>query len=218
MEVDGEGSHNQENNNANGAARPAAAASAAATGGGAEGPDMSTYILHAVLVHSGDNHGGHYVVFINPRGDGKWCKFDDDVVSCCTEGEAIRNNFGGNDDEVGSRQSTNAYMLVYIRKSALKEVLCEVRETDIPEAMAERLNEEKKLEIARRKEKSEAHLYMNIRILVEDDFVGHQGNDLYDQDKVVYKEVRVKKADTLRDVIQQLSQQLRPPADLAAES
>lgn len=29
------------------------------------------YILHAVLVHSGDNHGGHYVVYINPKGDGK---------------------------------------------------------------------------------------------------------------------------------------------------
>lgn len=29
------------------------------------------YTLHAVLVHSGDNHGGHYVVFINPKGDGK---------------------------------------------------------------------------------------------------------------------------------------------------
>lgn len=29
------------------------------------------YTLHAVLVHSGDNHGGHYVVFINPAGDGK---------------------------------------------------------------------------------------------------------------------------------------------------
>ena len=26
------------------------------------------YVLHAVLVHSGDNHGGHYVVFINPLG------------------------------------------------------------------------------------------------------------------------------------------------------
>lgn len=24
-----------------------------------------TYLLHAVLVHSGDFHGGHYVVFIN---------------------------------------------------------------------------------------------------------------------------------------------------------
>lgn len=36
-------------------------------------PDATpaTYILHAVLVHSGDNHGGHYVVFINPKGDGR---------------------------------------------------------------------------------------------------------------------------------------------------
>merc|ERR1712223_1158005 len=42
------------------------------------------YVLHAVLVHSGDNHGGHYVVFINPLGNGHWCKFDDDVVSRCT--------------------------------------------------------------------------------------------------------------------------------------
>ena len=33
--------------------------------------NAATYILHAVLVHSGDNHGGHYVVFINPKGDGK---------------------------------------------------------------------------------------------------------------------------------------------------
>ena len=31
----------------------------------------ATYVLHAVLVHSGDNHGGHYVVFINPKGDGR---------------------------------------------------------------------------------------------------------------------------------------------------
>jgi uncharacterized UBP type Zn finger protein len=33
--------------------------------------DVAVYILHAVLVHSGDNHGGHYVVYINPKGDGK---------------------------------------------------------------------------------------------------------------------------------------------------
>ena len=32
---------------------------------------LANYILHAVLVHSGDNHGGHYVVYINPKGDGK---------------------------------------------------------------------------------------------------------------------------------------------------
>lgn len=36
-----------------------------------EEPTHANYTLHAVLVHSGDNHGGHYVVFINPAGDGK---------------------------------------------------------------------------------------------------------------------------------------------------
>ena len=27
----------------------------------------ANYILHAVLVHSGDNYGGHYVAYINPK-------------------------------------------------------------------------------------------------------------------------------------------------------
>ena len=34
-----------------------------------EGPPL--YALHAVMVHSGDNHGGHYVAYINPKMDGK---------------------------------------------------------------------------------------------------------------------------------------------------
>lgn len=37
--------------------------------------DPANYILHAVLVHSGDNHGGHYVVYLNPKGEGKVCVF-----------------------------------------------------------------------------------------------------------------------------------------------
>lgn len=34
-------------------------------------PTPAEYILLAVLVHSGDNYGGHYVVYINPQGKGK---------------------------------------------------------------------------------------------------------------------------------------------------
>lgn len=41
----------------------------------------ANYVLHAVLVHSGDNHGGHYVVYINPKGDGKVCyKYDYEAI------------------------------------------------------------------------------------------------------------------------------------------
>ncbi len=29
------------------------------------------FALFAVLVHSGDNHGGHYVAYISPKLDGK---------------------------------------------------------------------------------------------------------------------------------------------------
>lgn len=51
----------------------------------------------------------------------QWCKFDDDVVSKCTHKEAIDRNFGGHDDDISAKHSTNAYMLVYIRESALGE-------------------------------------------------------------------------------------------------
>lgn len=61
-------------------------------------------------------------------GDGKWCKFDDDVVSRCTKQEAIEHNYGGHDEDMNMtvKHCTNAYMLVYIRDSELNNVLQEV--------------------------------------------------------------------------------------------
>lgn len=122
------------------AATTAAATNAAAAGAAAPAPlakppsaptpppepvDKADYTLHAVLVHSGDNHGGHYVVYINPTGDGRWCKFDDDVVSRCTKDEAIAHNYGGVDDDITlhAKHCSSAYMLVYIRDSAMPTIL-----------------------------------------------------------------------------------------------
>ncbi|XP_054155064.1 ubiquitin carboxyl-terminal hydrolase 7-like [Oppia nitens] len=171
----------------------------------------ANYTLHAVLVHSGDNHGGHYVVFINPKGDGKWCKFDDDVVSRCTKMEAIDHNFGGNDEDVTVKHCTNAYMLVYIRDSVINEVLQMVTEEDIPEQLIERLHEEKRQETLRRKERNEAHLFMNINVFTEDSFMGHKGNDLYDPEKAIYKVFKVRKQNTLSEAIQLIAEQMKYP-------
>ena len=45
----------------------------------------------------------------------------------------------------------------------------------------------RKLEAQRRKERTEAHLYMNVNVVTEDHFSGHQGNDLFDPDRVNYR-------------------------------
>ncbi|XP_077591421.1 ubiquitin carboxyl-terminal hydrolase 7 isoform X2 [Stigmatopora nigra] len=182
--------------------------------------DPANYILHAVLVHSGDNHGGHYVVYLNPKGDGKvsvkepiWCKFDDDVVSRCTKEEAIEHNYGGHDDDLSVRHCTNAYMLVYIRESKLSEVLLPMTDVDIPQQLVERLQEEKRVEAQKRKERQEAHLYMQVQMVTEDQFCGHQGNDMYDEEKVKYTVFKVLKSSTLQEFVQNLSQTMGFPQE-----
>lgn len=173
------------------------------------GAPLAKYTLQAVLVHSGDNHGGHYVVFINPKGDGKWCKFDDDVVSKCSKIEAVDQNFGGNEDDVSVKHCTNAYMLVYIREDAMDTVSTE----DIPEHLVERFKEEKRQEALRRKERQDAHLYMTIHAYTEDSFMGHKGSDLFDIDKAPFKAFKVKKTLTIRETIASIAEQMNYPAN-----
>jgi len=78
----------------------------------------------------------------------QWCKFDDDVVSRCTKQEAVDHNYGGHDDDMNMtvKHCTNAYMLVYIRDSELKNVLQEVTEEDIPQEV--RLSSKKKQQVS----------------------------------------------------------------------
>ncbi|XP_021358377.1 ubiquitin carboxyl-terminal hydrolase 7-like isoform X1 [Mizuhopecten yessoensis] len=174
----------------------------------------ASYILHAVLVHSGDNHGGHYVVYINPKCDEKWCKFDDDVVSRCTKQEAVDKNFGGHDDEISVKHCTNAYMLVYIRESCINESLHVMSESDIPQCLIDRLAEERRMEVQKRKERTEAHLYMNVQVVTEDHFYGHQGNDLMDLEKANFsRKFKVKKTSSLLEFMEMLAENLKYPVN-----
>lgn len=113
-------------------------------------------------------------------------------MSRCTKEEAIEHNYGGHDDDLSVRHCTNAYMLVYIRESKLSEwclisasdfldisldyqiirrfssipgeVLQPMTDVDIPQQLVERLQEEKRVEAQKRKERQEAHLYMQVQV------------------------------------------------------
>ena len=70
------------------------------------------------------------------------------------------------------KHCTNAYMLVYIRDSGLRDVLQVTTERDIPRELVARLSEERRLEALKRKERNEAHLYMTVQLVTEDNFQG----------------------------------------------
>ncbi|XP_065899371.1 ubiquitin carboxyl-terminal hydrolase 7-like isoform X1 [Dysidea avara] len=188
------------------------------------------YTLQAVLVHSGDNYGGHYVACLNPKGDGKqWYKFDDDVVSKCLKRDAIDYNFGGVEDIAAMRSCTNAYMLVYIRKShmgrcsvcvvdlihqmIIVDILQEVTDDDISEYLVKRFEEEKRLDSIRRKERNEAHLYFQVEVYTEAHFQGHVGTDLVIMGEAKPLCFKVSKSSNLRDFKISLAKQMGYPVD-----
>ncbi|KAI1615479.1 ubiquitin thiolesterase [Exophiala viscosa] len=155
------------------------------------------YELHGVLVHSGDFNAGHYYAFLKPTKDGHFYKFDDDRVTRATMKEVLEENYGGEYANVanggpGQRQpymrgystkrSMNAYMLVYIRKSRVDQVLLGVQETDIPSHIERRISEEQTELARKKKEREEAHLYMNVGLITEKTFQSHHSFDLTNYD------------------------------------
>lgn len=100
-------------------------------------------------MHSGDLSGGHYFALIRPSKDDKWFRFDDDRVTPVSKKEVYEENYGDEplrdsktvapstvSSKINSarmmKKFTNAYMLVYIRKSKLDDILDPVVESDIP--------------------------------------------------------------------------------------
>ncbi|KAL2062656.1 hypothetical protein VTL71DRAFT_5728 [Oculimacula yallundae] len=157
----------------------------------ADGADKSeswVYQLHGVLVHHGDLNTGHYYAFIKPTKDGWFYKYDDDRVTKATLREVLEDNYGGEYIQPNGQvmkvrskpvlRQNSAYMLVYIRQSRVDDVLLPVTEEDIPSHLQKKLDEEAALREARKKEREEQHLYINIKVITDETFRQHGGTDL----------------------------------------
>lgn len=152
------------------------------------------YHLHGVLVHSGDLNAGHYYAFLKPEKNGDFFRFDDDRVTRATKHEAIEDNFGGDYGLNGmnggvkgqnpytrqwsTKRSNNAYMLVYIRESRLDQILLPPAEMEPPAHLPAKMQEERLMAEKRRKDREEAHLYMNVAVASEQSYRSHLGTDL----------------------------------------
>ncbi|EDV95916.1 ubiquitin carboxyl-terminal hydrolase 7 [Drosophila grimshawi] len=165
------------------------------------------YVLHAVLVHSGDIHGGHYVVFINPKADGRWYKFDDEIVTTCRKEEAIEHNYGGINDEIKFHsKSTNAYMLVYMRQSHLDRILIDIPQCEISSDLLERFDLERRIDMVCRKQHIEAHLHLTINIILEEHFEAHQKFRLFDTESMTaFKSFKLQRNLTVDNIVELLS-------------
>ncbi|KAG0168450.1 hypothetical protein DFQ28_003237 [Apophysomyces sp. BC1034] len=180
------------------------------------------YILHGVLVHSGDLSGGHYFAFVKPAKDGRWLKFDDDRVVPATMKEVLDENYG--DEQMPMRPAmrykrfTNAYMLVYIRESMINDVLPDVTKEDIPRHLIERIEEERQLREKRLKEREEQHLYMNITLISDKSFQANEGFDVvqFDEKNLANQAfvdiVRIPKNQTFGEFKNKLSESIDAPA------
>jgi ubiquitin carboxyl-terminal hydrolase 7 len=191
------------------------------------------YHLHGVLVHSGDLNAGHYYAFLKPTKDGHYYKFDDDRVTRATLREALEENFGGDYAQVNgntgqrnpytrawsAKRSMSAYMLVYIRETRLDQVLIDEKAVDPPKHLAERLAEERAAFERRKKEREEAHLYMDLAVASDEHFKAYQGFDIVpwkgDSEAPGSPKIyRVLRATTLGDFLKTVAGDLETEADL----
>ncbi|KAI9256173.1 hypothetical protein BY458DRAFT_519583 [Sporodiniella umbellata] len=149
------------------------------------------YVLHGVLVHSGDLTGGHYFAFVKPEKHGHWFKFDDDRVIPATLKEVLEENYGGEQQGAPGlnmrgrlmNRFTNAYMLVYVRESMIDEILAPVTNEDIPKHLITRIEEEKRILELKRKEKEEQMYYMKTFLATRESFQSNLGFDFTDFDE-----------------------------------
>lgn len=192
------------------------------------------FVLHGVLVHSGDISTGHYYTMIQPDANGLWYRFDDDRVIKATKTQVFEENFGKkklSDEELQTltkeeyqnyllARQTSAYMLVYIRKDMEETILKEVERSDVPKHVVSSIDEELEKREIRRKELEDMHLYANIHLHTQRNFIHASTHDLSPNKRAVdfspelYNEnefaleKKVLKSTKIRDLIQSLNNDL----------
>lgn len=120
---------------------------------GDTGEDLD-YELFGILTHQGTTAGaGHYITFIRPEMK-KWYKFNDEYVSQVSLDYVKKYAEGGTVQKLKvdsktreikyaeSSSNSTAYMLVYIQKSKVKEILRPIEENDIPENVRKSVEEQ----------------------------------------------------------------------------
>ncbi|EPY24372.1 ubiquitin carboxyl-terminal hydrolase 7 [Angomonas deanei] len=131
-------------------------------------PEMTHYTLYSVFVHAGTNTGfGHYYCFIHCSGT--WYKFNDETVTHATLFEVFGANFGGYRMNYWGTEvphSSNAYMLVYLRTSAMETLLKPINTSDIPKHVVETLEKEKEEQARLEREKEEDYLYGRVHFVL----------------------------------------------------
>ena len=136
--------------------------------------------------------------------------------------EVMEENFGGEyastNGSVGVRnpytrtlsnkRSMSAYMLVYIRKSRLDDVLPDVAQDDTPPHLQTKLEAERELRRKQRQAREEEHLYLSVGVITDDVFRHYEGLDLacWDADPTLDpaapKQYRVLRASTVQQLIE----------------
>ncbi|KAJ2813073.1 ubiquitin-specific protease ubp15, partial [Coemansia furcata] len=153
------------------------------------------YVLHGVLVHSGDLHGGHYFGLLRPNVEEKWYRFDDDRVVPTCASEVFEEFYGGDfgppqqpqhqplgsgardRPRPASKRFTNAYMLVYIREALRDSVLCS-GDAPVPQHLLQRIQNEKDEAARKQREKLELASTLVVKVVGDEHFEQHQGFDL----------------------------------------
>eukprot|EP01101_Sappina_pedata_P002182 TRINITY_DN12439_c0_g1_i1.p1 TRINITY_DN12439_c0_g1~~TRINITY_DN12439_c0_g1_i1.p1 ORF type:complete len:1099 (+),score=421.81 TRINITY_DN12439_c0_g1_i1:26-3298(+) len=167
---------------------------------------LTKYSLYGVLIHLGNVNMGHYYAYLRPDlNSNNWYKFDDEKVTRVSEKCAVDDNFGedlapGKRYQMTIKNSSNAYMLIYVRHNEKDKFMTKLSGDTIPESVKEVFVREREAKERAIREKIEAESYIEAKIVTEKLLADHDQEkcDLFDLDEA--DSIKIKKNLTLQDL------------------